>query len=57
MDGQAWAYAAGLLAIAVGAGLVCFMFPRRERERALLAEYGREDAGPPGVLPMAGAAG
>ncbi len=56
VDGQAWAYAAGLLAIAVGAGLVCFMFPRRERERALLAEYGREDAGPPGVLPMAGAA-
>ncbi|MFN8133206.1 MAG: MFS transporter [Solirubrobacteraceae bacterium] len=56
VDGQDWAYAAGLIAIALGAVLVFFLFPRRDRERALLSEYGREDAASPGA-PAAGGTG
>jgi MFS transporter, DHA2 family, multidrug resistance protein len=47
VDGQNWAYAAGLIAIALGAALVFFLFPRRDRERSLLAAYGREDEAAP----------
>ncbi len=43
VDGQDWAYLAGVLAIVGGAALVYFMFPRHDRERELLAEYHRED--------------
>jgi hypothetical protein len=43
IDGQDWAYIAGLVAITAGAALVFFMFPKREREEALLADYHEED--------------
>jgi MFS family permease len=43
IDGQDWAYIAGLVAITAGAALVFFMFPKREREEALLADYHDED--------------
>ena len=43
IDGQDWAYVAGLVAILLGAALVFFMFPRKEREEALLAEYHEQD--------------
>lgn len=43
VDGQDWAYLAGILAILLGAALVWFLFPRRDRERELLTEYQRED--------------
>ena len=43
MDGQDWAYLAGVLAIVGGAALVFFLFPRHDRERELLAEYHRQD--------------
>jgi hypothetical protein len=43
LDGQDWAYTAGLVAIVLGAVLVYFMFPKRQREEALLAEYHRSD--------------
>ena len=44
LDGQDWAYTAGLVAIVLGAVLVYFMFPKHQREEALLAEYHRSDS-------------
>jgi EmrB/QacA subfamily drug resistance transporter len=43
LDGDDWAYAAGGVAILIGAVLVFFAFPRRDRERELLAAYEAED--------------
>jgi EmrB/QacA subfamily drug resistance transporter len=43
IDGQDWAYTAGLVAIALGAALVFFMFPRKVHEDELLAQYHAED--------------
>ena len=43
IDGQDWAYTAGLVAVALGAVLVFFMFPKHARERELLAEYEHAD--------------
>jgi MFS family permease len=43
LDGADWAYLAGIIAILVGAVLVWVMFPRRDRERELLARYHAED--------------
>jgi MFS transporter, DHA2 family, multidrug resistance protein len=39
VKGDQWAYTAGILAILLGATLVFLMFPRRQREEELLAEY------------------
>lgn len=39
VHGQDWAYAAGIIAVLLGALLVFFLFPKREREQQLLAEY------------------
>jgi hypothetical protein len=47
LDGADWAYAAGIGMILIGAVLVFFMFPRKEREHELLAEYHAEDARQP----------
>ena len=44
LQGDRWAYAAGILAIGLGAALVFFRFPKRDRERQLLAEYRAADA-------------
>ncbi len=48
LQGDQWAYTAGIVAVLLGATLVFFMFPKREEERRLLAEYQAEDtaAGP-----------
>lgn len=43
VDGQDWAYVAGVAAILAGAALVFFLFPRHDRERELLEEYQRQD--------------
>jgi hypothetical protein len=43
LDGADWAYGAGILAVLVGAVLVFVMFPRKEAEQRLLAEYHEED--------------
>jgi MFS transporter, DHA2 family, multidrug resistance protein len=43
VDGQDWAYLAGVIAIVLGFALVYFMFPKREQEDALLEQYGRAD--------------
>ncbi len=54
LDGADWAYAAGIIAIVLGAVLVFFLFPRRDDERRLLAEYRTEDASPRAGSPGAG---
>jgi MFS family permease len=44
VDGQDWAYLAGIVAVALGAALVFFFFPKADDERKLLDEYHRLDA-------------
>jgi MFS transporter, DHA2 family, multidrug resistance protein len=46
VDGQDWAYVAGIVAILLGAALVFFWFPRHDREMELLDRYRNEDAAP-----------
>jgi MFS transporter, DHA2 family, multidrug resistance protein len=43
LDGDDWAYTAGVVAIVLGAVLVYFMFPKRDEEQRLLAAYHAED--------------
>jgi MFS transporter, DHA2 family, multidrug resistance protein len=43
LQGDDWAYFAGVVAILLGAVLVFFMFPRHEDEKRLLASYRAED--------------
>ena len=38
-----WAYLAGIVAVLLGAALVFFMFPRKDDEQRLLAEYHQID--------------
>jgi MFS family permease len=44
IDGQRWAYFAGVVAIVVGAAIVRLWFPSKADEQALLAQYHEEDA-------------
>jgi hypothetical protein len=44
LQGDQWAYTAGIVAVLLGATLVFLMFPKRDEERALLARYQAEDA-------------
>jgi MFS transporter, DHA2 family, multidrug resistance protein len=43
LSGADWAYAAGVIAILLGAAIVFFLFPKREQEVQLLAAYYAED--------------
>ena len=45
LQGDAWAYSAGIIAVVLGAILVRFFFPDHREERQLLAEYTAEDEG------------
>jgi len=47
LQGDQWAYTAGIIAVLLGAVLVFFAFPRKEQEQALLARYHAEDTGSP----------
>ena len=56
LQGDQWAYTAGIVAVLLGATLVFFMFPKRDEERRLLARYQGEDTAappepPPEVVP------
>jgi EmrB/QacA subfamily drug resistance transporter len=46
LQGDAWAYSAGIAAVLLGAALVFFFFPRRDEEERLLAQYNSEDTKP-----------
>ena len=43
LQGDQWAYLAGIVAVLLGAVLVYFMFPKRDEEKRLLAEYHSDD--------------
>jgi DHA2 family multidrug resistance protein-like MFS transporter len=43
LQGDQWAYTAGIVAILLGAAIVFFLFPKREDEGRLLARYHAED--------------
>lgn len=43
VDGDQWAFLAGVIATLVGAGLVFFLFPKQDDEGRLLAEYHAAD--------------
>jgi MFS family permease len=43
LQGEDWAYAAGIIAIALGAALVFFRFPKKDEEERMLAEYHASD--------------
>ena len=47
LDGDQWAYTAGIVAVLLGALLVWFLFLKRDEEQRLLAGYEAEDAAPP----------
>jgi hypothetical protein len=44
LQGDEWAYLAGITAVLVGAMLIFFLFPKRDGEKRLLAEFAAEDA-------------
>ena len=44
LQGDQWAYLAGIVAVVLGAALVFLAFPKRDQERRLLAAYQAEDA-------------
>jgi len=43
LSGDQWAYLAGITAVLLGAALVFFLFPGKDREQELLARYAAED--------------
>jgi DHA2 family multidrug resistance protein-like MFS transporter len=47
LQGDEWAYTAGIVAVALGAALVFFCFPKRDEEQRLLQRYQDEDAAAP----------
>jgi len=44
LQGDAWAYRAGIIAVLLGGALVFFLFPKKDEEQALLERYATEDA-------------
>jgi DHA2 family multidrug resistance protein-like MFS transporter len=44
LQGGNWAYAAGIIAVVLGATIVFFFFPKHDEEKRLLASYAAEDA-------------
>ena len=51
VSGSDWAYAVGMIAIAIGAAVIFFLFPGKEDEQRLLAEYRAQDAEPAAATP------
>jgi MFS transporter, DHA2 family, multidrug resistance protein len=45
LQGDQWAYSAGIVAVLLGALLVFFLFPKKDGEQRLLARYRAEDTG------------
>jgi len=43
VDGQNWAYLAGIVTVSVGGLLIFFMFPRKDAEEAMIAGYAAQD--------------
>jgi hypothetical protein len=49
LEGDRWAYTAGLVAVLLGAALVYFFYPRKDQEITLLAAYHKADEAPAGT--------
>jgi hypothetical protein len=45
LQGADWAYGAGLIATVIGIALVLFLFPGKDKEQRLLAQYKTADSG------------
>jgi MFS transporter, DHA2 family, multidrug resistance protein len=43
LQGDQWAYTAGIVAVLLGGAVIFFFFPRKEEEETLLAAYHTED--------------
>jgi hypothetical protein len=43
LDGGDWTYLAGIIAVALGAAIVFFLFPKHDEERELLERFHAED--------------
>jgi DHA2 family multidrug resistance protein-like MFS transporter len=43
LQGDAWAYSAGIVAVLLGAALVFFCFPKAQEEKRLLESYAAQD--------------
>jgi predicted MFS family arabinose efflux permease len=54
LQGDEWAYVAGIVAVLLGAVLVFFLFPKRDAEKQLLTEFAAEDAGQAPAPPSKG---
>jgi len=46
LNGEDWAYSAGIIAIVLGAMIVFFLYPKKDEEERLLAQYAAEDNAP-----------
>jgi len=55
IQGQRWAYAAGVIAVLIGAAIVAFFFPNAQGEKELLDSYKREDLLRPDMAAIVGA--
>jgi DHA2 family multidrug resistance protein-like MFS transporter len=44
LQGDQWAYLAGIVAVLLGGALIFFLFPKRDEERRLLVAYHAEDS-------------
>jgi EmrB/QacA subfamily drug resistance transporter len=55
LKGDEWAYAAGIIAVLVGATLVFLKFPKHEDEKRLFAQYHAEDSAEATAAPAVGA--
>ena len=53
LDGDQWAYTAGVVAVLLGAALVFFLFPKHEEEQALIEQYHAQDQAAPAAEPQA----
>jgi hypothetical protein len=51
LQGDQWAYTAGIVAVLLGAVVVFSCFPKAEQERELLSRYHAEDVEPRAPLP------
>ena len=52
LQGDQWAYTAGIVAILLGAVIVFFLFPKKDEEGRLLVQYRVEDAAPRQTRPV-----
>ena len=57
LDGDQWAYTAGVVAVLLGAALVFFLFPKHEEEKALIEGYHAQDQGEPSTKAAAAESG